>query len=416
MTRTNPARLWIAMALGSAMVISSCSGISDASTEADSETDIADEIKGPNGGRLLSSGEFAIEVTIYETGVDPQFRLYAYLNGELLDPNSVQATLELARLGDVIDYFEFTPENDYLRGDGIVTEPHSFVVSVSARHDGQSHDWSYDSLEGRTEIADRVAEAAGIETEIAGPATIGLMLPVTGQVAFAPEAIAAIKSPYAGRVLSLTKSVGDTVSRGETLARLENVSTLQGFSITAPKDGVILERHTNVGDVARDDPMFVIGDLSDLEAHLHVFPTDQARVRQGMRVRLARPMGETAIETSVDAFLPTANSASQTLVARAPLPSVPGFVPGMRLNAQVVVDTIEAPLAVRTSGLQRFRDFTVVFAKVDETYEVRMLELGAQDRDWVEVQGGLEPGTEYVTRNAFLLKADVEKDGASHDH
>ena len=88
----------------------------------------------------------------------------------------------------------------------------------------------------------------------------------------------------------------------------------------------------------------------------------------------------------------------------------------MRLSAEVVVDTIEAPLAVRTSGLQRFRDFTVIFAKVDETYEVRMLELGAQDRDWVEVRGGLEPGTEYVTRNAFLLKADVEKDGASHDH
>lgn len=414
MTRTTTPPLWIAMALGSAMIISSCSGFSDAPTEAD--IDIADEIKGPHGGRLLTSGDFDIEVTIYETGVEPQFRLYAYLNDTLLDPSSVQATLQLKRLGDVIDDFEFTPEDDYLRGHGIVTEPHSFVVSVSARHDGRSHNWSYDSLEGRTEIANSVAEAAGIETEIAGPATVGLVIPVTGQVAFAPDAIAAIKSPYTGRVLSLTKSVGDTVSRGETLARLENVSTLQGFSITAPKDGVILERRSNVGDVARDEPLFVIGDMSDLEAHLHVFPTDQARVRQGMPVRIKTPMGEAAIETSVAAFLPTANRASQTLVARAPMPSTPGLVPGMRLSAEVVVDTIEAPLAVRTSGLQRFRDFAVIFAKVDETYEVRMLELGAQDRDWVEVRGGLEPGTEYVTRNAFLLKADVEKDGASHDH
>ena len=141
-----------------------------------------------------------------------------------------------------------------------------------------------------------------------------------------------------------------------------------------------------------------------------------SKVRKGLAVRIENPTGGAAIETTIDAYLPVANSASQTVIARAPLPANPGLVPGMRLSAEIVVDTIEAPLAVRTSGLQRFRDFTVVFAKVDETYEVRMLDLGARDRDWVEVQGGLAPGTEYVTTNAFLLKADVEKDGASHDH
>ena len=45
-----------------------------------------------------------------------------------------------------------------------------------------------------------------------------------------------------------------------------------------------------------------------------------------------------------------------------------------------------------------------------------MLELGRQDKEWVEVLGGLKPGTEYVSENSFLLKADVEKSGASHDH
>ena len=45
-----------------------------------------------------------------------------------------------------------------------------------------------------------------------------------------------------------------------------------------------------------------------------------------------------------------------------------------------------------------------------------MLELGRQDKEWVEVLGGLKSGTEYVSENSFLLKADVEKSGASHDH
>jgi membrane fusion protein, heavy metal efflux system len=76
----------------------------------------------------------------------------------------------------------------------------------------------------------------------------------------------------------------------------------------------------------------------------------------------------------------------------------------------------EAPLAVKTSALQPFRDFTVVFEQIGDTYEVRMLELGERHGEWAEVLGGLEPGARYVVENSYLLKADVEKSGASHDH
>lgn len=389
----------------------------DSSDQSDAHaTAEAEEIKGPNGGRLLVDGDFAIEVTIFETGVDPQFRLYAYESDKPISPGEVDVTLELERLGNVIDRFNFTPEGDYLVGDGIVTEPHSFVVSVAATHNGRTRTWTYDSLEGRTEIPDPVAVAAGIETEIAGPASVGITLPVTGRIAFAPDATAEITAPYAGRVLSVAKSVGDRVQRGETLARLENVATLQPFTITAPSDGVVIARNTNAGDVADTEPLFVIGDTAQLEARLHIFPGDQQRVGPGMAVLLASPLGRAPIETTISAYMPMADAASQTLIARAAVPADAGFFPGLRINGEIVVETIDAPLAVRTSGLQRFRDFTVVFAKVDETYEVRMLDLGARDRDWAVVHGGLEPGTEYVVANAFLLKADVEKDGASHDH
>jgi cobalt-zinc-cadmium efflux system membrane fusion protein len=45
-----------------------------------------------------------------------------------------------------------------------------------------------------------------------------------------------------------------------------------------------------------------------------------------------------------------------------------------------------------------------------------MLELGDNDGKFVEVLGGLKPNTEYVTENSFLIKADIEKSGASHGH
>ncbi len=128
--------------------------------------------------------------------------------------------------------------------------------------------------------------------------------------------------------------------------------------------------------------------------------------------------GETRTTARVTAVLPTADLASQTLTVNVAIPPgmASGFRPGMGVEGSVQVAAKSVPLAVRTKALQRFRDFTVVFAKVGNTYEVRMLDLGVQTPEWTEVLGGLEPGTEYVTDGAFLIRADIEKSGASHDH
>jgi cobalt-zinc-cadmium efflux system membrane fusion protein len=45
-----------------------------------------------------------------------------------------------------------------------------------------------------------------------------------------------------------------------------------------------------------------------------------------------------------------------------------------------------------------------------------MLELGARDGEHVEVLHGIKPGTRYAADQSYLIKADIEKSGASHDH
>ena len=123
------------------------------------------------------------------------------------------------------------------------------------------------------------------------------------------------------------------------------------------------------------------------------------------------------MRSPIEAILPTADLLTQTIVAHVDLPnSDQRWRPGQAVEGAAVVATSDASLAVRTRALQRFRDFTVVYARVGETYEVRMLELGRQTPEWTEVLGGLEPGTEYVVENAFLIRADIDKSGASHDH
>jgi cobalt-zinc-cadmium efflux system membrane fusion protein len=134
-------------------------------------------------------------------------------------------------------------------------------------------------------------------------------------------------------------------------------------------------------------------------------------------VEIRSVAGSLSARSDVEVLLPIADLATQALVAHVELPNGnEQWRPGMGIEASIVVSRQTVPLAVRTRALQRFRDFTVVYIKVGETYEVRMLQLGRQTPEWTEVLGGLQPGSEYVTDNAFLIRADVEKAGATHDH
>lgn len=373
--------------------------------------------RGPQRGRLLEDGAFAVEVTIFETGVEPQFRIYAYENGDLLDPSKVGLTIKLGRLDRTVDHFDFQAEGDYLVGDGVVIEPHSFDVMVSAHYKGQDFSWDYPSYEGRTMIPTKMADAAEIETEDVGPAVIEETLDVLGRIDLAPRAKAVLRARFHGQVLAVYKTVGENVKAGERLASIESNDSLQTYDVTSPIDGMVLERHTNVGDVTGLTPLFVVGDLTQLRVDFHVFPKDLHRVAVGQSVAIKSVDDRATATAEIQAFLPTKELETQTVIARALLPNKGGkWLPGMTVQGDIVIHREKVPLAVRTKALQRFRDFTVVFAKVDETYEVRMLELGRQTEQWTEVLGGIIAGQEYVVENSFLIKADIEKSGASHDH
>ena len=46
--------------------------------------------KGPHGGRLLSSEGFDLEITIFERGLPPEFRVYAYLDEQAVPVEKVK--------------------------------------------------------------------------------------------------------------------------------------------------------------------------------------------------------------------------------------------------------------------------------------------------------------------------------------
>jgi cobalt-zinc-cadmium efflux system membrane fusion protein len=404
-----------------ALLLAACGGSPEpaASPEGHGGEVPADDFeRGPHGGRMLRDGDFALEVKLFEDGVPPEFRLYAFAKDEPLAPGAVQAEATLNRLGGGVDRFKFTPVADFLRGDRIVQEPHSFDVAVVARHAGQAHEWRFESYDGRTRIAPEIAKLSNLATEIAGPATLREEIELTGIVQARSDRGVRVQPRFPGVVRELRFNVGDRVPRGAVLAVVQSNESLESYDVVAPAGGTVLERNGQAGEVSSTvEPLFVIADLSSVWAELDAFGTDLKRLAVGQAV------GIEAVDASVQGqgrlvrIAPVASAASQSVRARVLLENAEGtWRPGQFVRGRVLVAETAVPLAVKRSGLQQFRDFQVVFAQVGDTYEVRMLELGRGDRERIEVLGGLEAGDQYVTENSFLVKADIEKSGASHDH
>lgn len=372
--------------------------------------------KGPHNGRLLKDGNFTLELAIFETGVPPEFRAYATKNGGALNPEEVKLNIKLTRLGGKVDDINFKPQGDALRGDTVIYEPHSFAVTINAIYAGTTHTWQYDNFEGRTRIERAVAEALEIETMVAGPKVLQETITVYGEIKANSEQTRHISARFDGVIKSVSPSVGDRVRKGQKLATVESNESLKLYDITAPISGVVTQRHANAGEQTSGRQLFTIMDTTAVWVDLSLFPGERSRVKVGAPVTISDVTGAKSYTGKI-LRIDVMTQSNQSVNARVVLDNRAGLLlPGSFVTGKIEVAKHPVSLAVKRTGLQAFRDFTVVFAQIGEEYEVRMLELGLQAGEWAEVRSGLEPGTRYVSENSYVIKADIEKSGAAHDH
>lgn len=376
--------------------------------------------RGPHGGRLLRDGDFALELQIFEDGVPPEFRIYPTLRGAPIALGEVEARVKLSRIDGVPggdpDVHVFTPKGDHLVGSMEVYEPHSFDVEVSATHAGKTHTWTFESHEGRVRIADDMAAASGVKAAAAGSGAIRETIGLYGVIQPNAHTQRDVGARYPGVVRSVDVRVGDAVAAGQRLATIESNESLQVYAVHAPISGTITRRHANPGESAGDEALFEVADFSTVWAQLTVFPRDRARLAAGQRVDVTAADGAARGSGRIGYVSPLGTE-SQALSARVELDNRDGaWTPGQFLDARVSVAETPARVVMPLDALQRFRDWDVVFVVEGDVYQAQPVTLGRRDDGNVEVTKGLAPGARVVVANSFLVKADVEKSGASHDH
>lgn len=387
--------------------------------EAGEHGETAEPTKGEHGGRLLEQDGYAVELAIAEDGTPPKYQAWLYQDGKPLPASAGSVEVRLKRLGNVAENHVLKPQPDgSLMATTIVGEPHSFEVEVLSKVEGKALRWEYPSYEGRTVIAEKIATESGIQVAPAAAGVIadehevqGLLTPIDGRVAN-------VMARFPGPIRSLRANVGDKVQAGQALATVESNLSLTTYTVNTPISGVVLERNASVGSVASEgSALFEIGDLSSLWVDLHIFGSDAQHIQPGVPVKVTRMSDGVTIETVLERVLPGTATASQSTVARATIPNADGlWRPGSAVKARITVEEQPAELVVPLSALQTFRDWDVVFVRVGDTYEVRPVELGKRDATHVEILSGLNAGDLVVIEQSYLVKADIEKSGASHDH
>ncbi len=374
--------------------------------------------KGPHGGRLLEKDGFQIEVTIFETGVPPQFRLYAYDDHKPVDPKAVTAKIELTRLGGVVDTFDFSATSDYLSTSKVVEEPHSFDVAVKAQWNGKQVSWEYPSYEGRTELTAEAIKSSGILSELAGPTKLKAKLPVNGRIVPDEDRLVHVSPRFPGIVKEVKKRLGDSVKQGDLLAVVESNANLQRYEIRSLLAGTVVKKDITLGEfVSESHTIYIIADLSQVWVDLNIYRGDFLKIKIGQELRLS--VGNSGPETStkISYISPFGSEHTQSMLARGILANTTGeWLPGLFVTGDLMLEEVAVPVAVRAEAIQKFRDWDVVFVQEGNTFEILPIEMGRSDGEWVEVLGGMKPGTRYVTKNSFIIKADILKSGASHDH
>ncbi|MES8296432.1 efflux RND transporter periplasmic adaptor subunit, partial [Cutibacterium acnes] len=127
-----------------------------------------------------------------------------------------------------------------------------------------------------------------------------------------------------------------------------NETNLAKASIRSPIDGVVLARNTNVGDVAGDNALIEIADLSEVWVELRALGADAETLQVGQEVEIASATGESKTGGKIQALLPMASG--QSVVARTSVDNFDGrWRPGMTVAAEVIVNARQVPLAVKES-------------------------------------------------------------------
>lgn len=188
------------------------------------------------------------------------------------------------------------------------------------------------------------------------------------------------------------------------------------YEIRSPLNGTLINRHITIGEnIKEGETVYEVADLSRVWVEIAIFPAEIASIKVGQIVKIIGDDKETGAK--IIYVSPVIEDASLNAKAIAEIKNPNGvWRPGTFVKVSVATDSFAAHLVIPKEALQQIEDESVVFVRNEEGFEKRPVKVGRSDEENVEILSGLKAGEKIATSKTFLLKADLGKNEAEHEH
>ena len=189
----------------------------------------------------------------------------------------------------------------------------------------------------------------------------------------------------------------------------------RSVAVVSPVSGRVTAAPANLGQfVAAETELFRVADPSRLQITASLPPADAGRVRAGDRVELTTNDGKT-IEGRVRSATGVVDP--ETRAATVVVETSAGgslLIPGQLVQARIFASggASKNGVMVPQDAVQTIGERTVVFMRTHDGFKATTVQVGSRSGGLVAIVSGLRAGTPIATTNAFLLKAEVEKESA----
>ncbi|WP_333571734.1 efflux RND transporter periplasmic adaptor subunit [Sphingomonas sp.] len=186
----------------------------------------------------------------------------------------------------------------------------------------------------------------------------------------------------------------------------------RSVAVVSPISGRVTSASGTLGTfVSAETELFRVADPARLQISASLPPADAARVRPGDRVALATSDGRSSegrVRSSTGVVDPTTRAATIVITPGA---GATTLVPGQLIQARVFASggATKGGVMVPQDAVQTLGERSVVFVRTTTGFKAQPVVVGSRSGDLVAIVSGLAAGTPIATTNAFLLKAEIEK-------
>lgn len=196
------------------------------------------------------------------------------------------------------------------------------------------------------------------------------------------------------------------------------------YVLTAPISGVISKKDLVVGEnVQLADQLFIIDQLDQLWLEFIAPNAEFTALSPNQKIEFKSLQTGNIFTAQVQSLNSEADAQTGRLQVRAKvLSNAAELRPNLMVNVQLQQAGSTQALRVLKSAIQKVEGKDVVFVasehdqKIEFKAQAVILGQSSGDGQWIEIQSGLVQRQQYAAQGSFLLKSELEKGEASHEH